>query len=70
MTTEGFMNEAEIWILHDKRQVLLTDIPGPVLGATFFGRYELPEMGWGRAREIAEAEAKRLGYELEYEIFA
>jgi hypothetical protein len=72
---------AEVWIIHKRRVVLVTDVPGvPVdavvttdgtIGGTcypkdvFVGSYPLPAMGWGEARLVAGRKAIELGYAVE-----
>lgn len=63
--------EAYVWALDEKRQVLVTDDPGPPLGGRFIGRYALPEGGgWGEAQKVADEVAKhdpKQPYEIVYE---
>ena len=63
---------AEVWIIHGHREVLVTDLPGPPIDSTgrlveFVGEYPLPEYGWGEAGAVAEARAKLLGYRVHRE---
>lgn len=59
--------EAYLWLLPDRRLVLLTDDPGPPVGGRLAGIYPLPDEGWGKAGEVARAKAKDYGYEIEYD---
>jgi hypothetical protein len=74
--------DAEVWVLHPSKQVLVTDLPGPpgevitssdgTIGGTYFpsdvflGHFPLPIGGWGAAGEVAQRKAAELGYTVRY----
>jgi hypothetical protein len=74
--------DAEVWVLHESKQVLVTDLPGPpgevitssdgTIGGTcfpgdvFLGYFPLPIGGWGDAGEVAKVKAAELGYTVRY----
>ncbi len=87
--------DAEVWVIPPKKQVLVTELPGPPMEICgyvsedaqqaakergrptiseigfsedlFLGAYNLPLLGgWGKAKEVAEAKAKELGYSVKY----
>jgi hypothetical protein len=64
--------DAEVWILHSRREVVVTDLPGPLVGngvlgdVVYVGRWPLPEYGWGEAETVAQDRAKALGYRVRH----
>lgn len=55
--------DAYVWILHESREVLLTDDPGPPVGGVLVGSWPIPEGGgWGPAYDVAAKKAQELNY--------
>lgn len=54
--------DAYVWLLPEKKQILVTDDPSPPVAGTFAGKFPLPDMGWGQAESFARDVCKRQGY--------
>lgn len=68
----------DVWVMHKLRVVQVSELPGVpeavivasdgTVGGTIFPRecWLGPFTSWDKAREVAEAKAKELGYQVEY----
>lgn len=55
--------QIDVWLLDDKRAILLTDIPGPPVG----GELLASMVDYDDAMRLARREGQRRGYELRFE---
>lgn len=58
-----------VWVLHDKRKVIVDDIGQPYVSDKLELIAEI-EDDWFKAKDIGDAKAKELGYVVDYDNFA
>jgi len=62
--------QAHVWIVADDeggKYVLCDDHPMPPVNVLeLVGSFDIPDFGWGQAREVAEAKGKELGVRVEF----
>lgn len=63
--------DAEVWIVHSRKEVLVQDVAAIPYSAhrgdvEYVGTFKSPDIGWGMAQVIGKKKADELGYTMTY----